>query len=87
MKSPMSAERLSFYKRSQTATMNNEKPINRFNCNEDSVEVKKFLKNVPKAVHRATKGKQRIIEKITKAIFAKKPIPKIVPKLPNKAMS
>lgn len=87
LKSPMSAERPSFYTRSQTATMNNEKPITRFNCNEDSGEVKKFLKNVPKAVHRATKGKQRIIEKTTKAIFAKKPTPKIVPKLPNKTMS
>ena len=70
------------YKRSHNATINNEKPINLFNISDDSGEVKKFLKKVPKPAHKATKGKQRIIEKIIKVIFAKMPVPKIVPK-PN----
>ncbi len=58
-----------------------------FKISDDSGVVKNFLKKVPKPAQRATKGKQRTIEKIIKAIFAKRPVPKIVPKLPNKTMS
>ena len=72
---------------SQMATMKSEKPIILLNKIDDSEVPKNLLRNVPKAVHDITKGKQRIIEKKTKSIFATKPEPKMVPKLPNNTIS
>jgi len=72
---------------SQIATMKSEDPIILLNKIDDSEVPKNVLRKVPKAAHDITKGKQRIIEKQTKNIFAIKPEPKMVPKLPNNTMS
>ena len=86
LKSPMSAERL-LYIISHIATINNENPMSLFSNDEDSGVVKNFLKKVRNAAHRATDGSQIIVENRISAIFAQKPAPKIVPKLPNKTIS
>lgn len=86
LKSPMSAERL-LYIISHIATINNENPMTLFSNDDDSGVVKNFLKKVPNAAHRATNGRQIIVENRISAIFAQKPAPKTVPKLPNKTIS
>ena len=61
LKSPMSAERL-LYIISHIATINNENPMTLFSNDDDSGVVKNFLKKVPNAAHRATNGRQIIVE-------------------------